>query len=466
MSLSLLTEPNFKTWADLYAHALFLNGSLVMTPDSIVDLQQTNIDVTGASITGLFPASAANQAIFVSKAGSDTDGDGSFLYPFKTIPHAIGSITDAADNKRYTVLVSAGTYTEDFALKPFISIMGGNLVSCIIQCNITLADWAGSGGICSLQNMQIFDTSSITLGYVAANVVQGIVALNNCVCLCPVSAVLTDQSLFVVRSSTLAQEVNLTGGQHQIVNSTCFSAVRLHGADVACQSIILGTTMSGGLIATLDAAAFAPYVQCINSFAASYVLNGAGVQGLADAASLPSQSNISLLNTATLLRISDSYALSFSPAVPSDWIVSPAEVSSAIDALASYTSSGQFASTASALVNVTSVGTAAIRWTKNKSVVNCQLFMMATLPSVPQTNCRISFSLPVAPAAPFAAATDLSGVVSVACDDGFGNPSGAQGTFTWVQASVGSSLGTLRFDVGAGASSSLLMITGSFSYAV
>ena len=50
--------------------------------------------------------------IYVSKNGSDVNGDGSKENPFATIYHANESITDNSKNKKYTIIVGQGTYTD------------------------------------------------------------------------------------------------------------------------------------------------------------------------------------------------------------------------------------------------------------------------------------------------------------------------------------------------------------------
>src|SRR5579872_1876688 len=70
------------------------------------------------------PPPAATQTVYVSKAGNDTTGDGRFLSPFLTIQRAMTEISDASQTKIYSVQVGPGIYNDNFAFKPWVSVVG------------------------------------------------------------------------------------------------------------------------------------------------------------------------------------------------------------------------------------------------------------------------------------------------------------------------------------------------------
>ncbi len=62
---------------------------------------------------------------YVDNNRTDTyTADGSQAKPFKTIQAAIDSIIDAGGSKRYVVIIMAGNYTENVALKSFVYLQG------------------------------------------------------------------------------------------------------------------------------------------------------------------------------------------------------------------------------------------------------------------------------------------------------------------------------------------------------
>lgn len=54
-----------------------------------------------------------NQIVYVATNGNDSTGDGTYHNPFLTIKHAASTITDSSTNKRYSIKVAPGNYSED-----------------------------------------------------------------------------------------------------------------------------------------------------------------------------------------------------------------------------------------------------------------------------------------------------------------------------------------------------------------
>ena len=115
---------------------------LTDTPSAYNDGQYIRSTTSGVEwITASGVASTIGQVVKVGKGGAGVQ--------FNTINDAIDSITDAAADKRYTIFVYPGTYTEniDFTGKPYISIagQGGNFDTAITSSSgITLTPDNGS----------------------------------------------------------------------------------------------------------------------------------------------------------------------------------------------------------------------------------------------------------------------------------------------------------------------------------
>lgn len=70
------------------------------------------IDETSEKLSEQLSELGSMNYIYVSKNGSDVNGDGSKENPFATIFHANESITDNSKYKKYTIIVGNGTYTD------------------------------------------------------------------------------------------------------------------------------------------------------------------------------------------------------------------------------------------------------------------------------------------------------------------------------------------------------------------
>jgi hypothetical protein len=100
--------------------------------DAIVDgvtnkapSQNAVFDALALKAAKAFPVNT--QVVYVNfQTGSDLTGDGSFGTPYKSVQKAIDTITDATQDKPYTILLMANRQIEtgDVVLKPHVSITG------------------------------------------------------------------------------------------------------------------------------------------------------------------------------------------------------------------------------------------------------------------------------------------------------------------------------------------------------
>jgi hypothetical protein len=109
--------------------------------------------------------------VYVSKAGSDVTGDGSSGKPFLTIAAAMAIILDASPTKRYAVSVHPGRYTEAFALKPNVQVVGVQNLLCQIRGAVSLdPTWSAAGDNRSGFKNILFGTVAQTFNF---NLVSG-----------------------------------------------------------------------------------------------------------------------------------------------------------------------------------------------------------------------------------------------------------------------------------------------------
>ncbi len=153
------------------------NGGATRTD---VSLAATLVDVAGLTPTSnslIFGNSAGThftnavliqqQTIFVALNGSDTTGNGSILFPYRTLAHANSVITDAANLKKYTVAFMGGRFDEsvNIVLKPYVSYWGyGSSFSYITSPNNIIApdaSYNNANGRTSISNLYIGGSTGI-----------------------------------------------------------------------------------------------------------------------------------------------------------------------------------------------------------------------------------------------------------------------------------------------------------------
>jgi len=115
-------------------------------------------DGTWSRTTG---ATVSSNAVYVSPLGSDTTGNGTIADPYRTIAHALTTITTNNHLNIFNIVCSYGIYNETtLSLKPFVSISGtGSELNVTGDINLD-ASWATvgtNGGI-----TQVIDFLSLT----------------------------------------------------------------------------------------------------------------------------------------------------------------------------------------------------------------------------------------------------------------------------------------------------------------
>lgn len=88
-----------------------------------------------------------SQTLYISKAGNDTNANGTYENPYATYSKAITAITDNSISKIYNIVFTAGSYTEtsSIVLKPYINLVGESSGSVFLSApSITIDNSFGT----------------------------------------------------------------------------------------------------------------------------------------------------------------------------------------------------------------------------------------------------------------------------------------------------------------------------------
>lgn len=432
-------------------------------------------DFTNALVIGLHGGPSAYQAqtVYVNKGGNDITADGTILNPFLTINSALSSIVDASVTKKYNLLIGAGSYAENLVLKPNVNLTAESPLSVELSGVIGISsDWAVGGlNTACLSYLMIDSLSTFTIDYFGSSVTQALIALNGCTVYC---SMLVNgngtNTLFVAQQSSLVGALTCVSGFNQLYD--CLEV----------NNLSLQTPVAAGLRPQQN---FIFRVAGINSFSmltpvggdamstflyespsAALSLNGAAVFCIATVDSIPKRANLIILNSPILVRFNDANSLGYDPINPSEWTVQPVTTQEGLDFLSTRSQSGTYSSSASNLVGITAVQSFDMRYHQLGSIVLVSYTAKMTVSAIPSGICRLDVLLPTDKTAS-ASVYDVTGTVQISCNDGFDNPSTADQTFGQIQAIVGS-IDTMhmRFECGASATSSDIVVMGTFSYSL
>lgn len=245
------------------------------------------------------------QNLYIDPNGSDSTGSGSQQNPYKTITHALSTVTDASVSKPYVLYLGTGTYAENVTAKPYVYLVaavgGYNGVpdtyasSVIINGNLLFPDSASGRfifqNIYFAQNVQTYTTSTTATGdifFINCNLGGTTITIGSSndtsadvTCSfqnCQISAqvtLYTAQTEF--RSSIITNIVVAYGSDVWFTNSPCFSSLTFYdnAATANCQAFFYGaiTTYS---VSNVDCGSAVSCVITSDTIFADSVLSNSG----------------------------------------------------------------------------------------------------------------------------------------------------------------------------------------------
>jgi hypothetical protein len=288
------------------------------------------------------PLPATTQNIVVNKGGNNSTGTGTFSEPFLTIAAAVASVNDVTPNKRYTIQLGPGLYSENLAIPANFNIVGTaarEITELSGTITINSNTWTVSGdNKSSVSNVTFSNASSLSADFTAAPATDGKLAFNNCNFVngaVVTAAALANNVTFedcIFTSGSLSQ----SGGSLSCVNCRFLAGLAIECNSAASIATTLnlheGTSIGGDvrLIHTDTHANLVGNIIGFNMKAGAIDVRGAGAT--ANITSTAVTTPLLITGTPTVNFISKATGIGYDPGVPEHWFdTPPSTIQQAID---------------------------------------------------------------------------------------------------------------------------------------
>lgn len=416
------------------------------------------------------------RSAYVSKGGSDITGNGGPKLPWLTIGHALAQVAIIAPTpgNSITIHVGSGTFTENITVGANIALSGENLQETILNGTMDFNDSSWNG---ASQNITVVSDFNI-LG--ALTVAPPLATASNIDFIhCHLSSTVTctnfTQTVVGFKDSIIQGLYTISVGIHALFTSEAFGGINITSTNTEQTQFLSSGSNIGGTVSATWVALNMPITMFLgSSFCSVISLDGSGITCSATVDSLPTQSNITILNSAVLTYLNDAFGLGYTPTTPGDWSVVPINVQQGLDTLAANASASTVASgiynpIASSLLGITTVSFLQATWEQIGSRVHVDFVIRLQFTAVPSGDCEFYITLPVAPAVNFVNVDQLTGSMNITADDlaPTHNPAFNDTQYAIVQSSVaGNKLAWFRVSIGALAVASTSSLYGSFGYSI
>lgn len=279
-----------------------------------------------------------NQTVYVSKNGNDSN-NGSINSPFLTIGAANTSITTASaiGPLRFVIQVSQGEYTENFALKANVFIVGAFTIGTRITGTITLNDasWNNANDNRSgFENLQLIsaETFDFTTQSASAGKLYFYNVRTNALTFTCAGSI---NQMFLLGCDIFGNIIQTAG---QLSMTSCIfegTSVSLLASSITSNPTTFSANQSNGAsaITATSNATNSISISLLSSYTSTLTLNGTGAGTILTATndSLPLLSAITLTNGASITRLNDTNSLIYTPTKSIEWTTQPTTCQNALD---------------------------------------------------------------------------------------------------------------------------------------
>lgn len=297
--------------------------------------------LTLADIPNIIPA--VNQIVYVNYLlGDDSTGDGSYQGPYKTVAHAMTTITDAGQNKPYVIYLQAERQIEtaDIFMKPYTFLVGEMQRGTYIRINggslkpdpshATATSWVG------MSNLYWGGSSTINWDLQSLGGSNCVFIIQNCT----VTGSFTYKGRNAGGGDYLENYTGIMFGPVNVdsVNSQ-YQSIEFIGtvSQTDTQSTSSGTSYNNAIFdgnVSITAGGTTNLRNCV--YDVGVILTTSGVLTLSSYRGLPPTGRRSFSGTTTIVNLDDAIMIPYTPSIPANWAgTSPNNAQQAIDRMSS-----------------------------------------------------------------------------------------------------------------------------------
>lgn len=312
-------------------------GQIVYDPIQATVAYSDNT-LTWKFVTATIPSKF--NVVYVDQNGNDSPGSGGFGNPYKTISYAMSQITTASPSSRWAIVCGIGTFTNNITIKANVFIVGVpelTRISGTIDINSTT--WTtDSDHRSGLINVVILN--SLTLDFLSVTSNQGKFYCNGVKF--NLSPSITGYSLInqiILDKCYMFAGFTISGGVLFISSTTLTNGgtYTITGSTGVTTIVALCSGCSDGNM-SITQSGLQQSVTVENygiSVIGTLTVDGSNASYSSVAIGIPVRTNISILNSATLARYNDTYALGYTPNPSSNWAApAPTYLQTALDRMA------------------------------------------------------------------------------------------------------------------------------------
>jgi hypothetical protein len=285
------------------------------------------------------------EMVYVAANGNDTTGNGSVLFPYLTIGHALSTITTSSATNPYVVNLGPGTYNETALKIPVWVFLVGSMqqptkiIDSSGAISINSATYSSGSQRLGFQNLNFINSTGLTIDFQAiGGSGSNDVYINNCQIVGPVvmrgrgsdTVTAYNNQIFGTYTSSSMQEV-WYGGYFD--NTVTYNTAGVTGQTIGPEST--GVNYFDNLTFTSSGSGNTMTPTLISSqVSGTLTIDQATTNLSADEVSLNAGISLSRTNGGLITYLSLAAYEGYTPATSANWSPVPTQVAGALDTLA------------------------------------------------------------------------------------------------------------------------------------
>jgi hypothetical protein len=341
--LAMQTTLGLVIGTNVQAYSPLLTAIAALTPAA-------NSVIAGNGSTFIDYVPTTQEVVYVTSNGNDSTGNGSLLFPFLTIGHALSTITTSSSVNPYVVKLGAGTYSETGLEIPVWVFLVGDaqqptkIIDSSGAIKINSASFSAGSERIGFFNLNLINSTGITIDFQAiGGAGSNQIYMNNNQIVGPVIFRGRGSDFYTGFENKFFGAYTSSGMQENHYVELFNNTVTFNTSGVtstACSSEFTACTFFSSLTFTSSGAGNTLTPEMISSpVSGTLTVDQATTTLSADEVSL-NAGTLSQTNGGLITYLSIAKYEGYTPAVPGNWSPVPTQVAQALDELATRNSSG------------------------------------------------------------------------------------------------------------------------------